>query len=334
MKYLKKFNELKSSTYKNAVKKLQGLGHKRRAAVMTDYITDVEEKERLKKIKENREKYSQSGIFKASIVFDKWEGKGDDRYLTYKSPLSERNLEGEMIGNFHLALWFDDDIYYDRLCEYVGGDNDIWLNFTLGIVAADDETEKWFNSEEYGVRKWDFYFSGIYSPNRPFVKLTNSVGNFDPQPMGNENWENDKFLFEGRSEAIKFKKFMIDLFEGRLELEVYDNIVTEVKKSIANLPTFDKTQAIKRILSEKLPNNKFGDNEIKDMIVRYGKYTNSLEKLIDSSGGDWVREDVTDELVNKIKDEISNTIDEMTEEQYKIFVEKSIKQLKINQFYR
>jgi hypothetical protein len=229
-----------------------------------------------------------------------------------------------MTGNFHLAVWCDDDMFQDRLWDYVGGDNEIWLNFTLGMVAADEETEEWFNTEDRGVKKWDFYWDGIYTPNRPFVKLTNAAGNFDPQPMGNENWENDRFVFEGRAEAMKFRKFMIDLFEGRVEMPY--NPVATVKKSIAVLPTFDKVQAVRRILTNNLPDNRFTDENIKEMIVRFKRYTDGVTKLI----GD----DVTPEVVAKITEEITTMIDEMTETQYRIFVDNSIKRLKVNDFYR
>jgi hypothetical protein len=324
MKYLKKFNELKSQTYTKAAKALQSLGHTRRAAVMTDYVATVEEKERIQKIKEKRETYAHTGVFKASIVFEKWEGTNPNRTLTYVSPLKERDIEGEMTGNFHLAVWCDDDMFQDRLWDYVGGDNETWLNFTLGMVAADEETEEWFNTEDRGVKKWDFYWDGAYTPNRPYVKLTNAAGNFDPQPMGNENWENDRFVFEGRAEAMKFRKFMIDLFEGRVEMPY--NPVATAKKSIAALPTFDKVQAVRRILTNNLPDNRFTDENIKEMIVRFKRYTDGVTKLI----GD----DVTPEVVAKITEEITTMIDEMTETQYRIFVDNSIKRLKVNDFYR
>lgn len=332
MKYLKKFNELKSETYKKAAKALQSLGHTRRAAAMTDYVATVEEKERIQRIKDKKESYAHTGVFKASIVFEKWEGTHPNRTLTYVSPLKERGIEGEMTGNFHLALWCDEDMFQDRLWDYVGGENDVWMNFTLGMVAADDETEEWFNTEDRGVKKWDFYWDGVYTPNRPYVKLTNAAGNFDPQPMGNENWENDSFVFEGRAEAMKFRKFMIDLFEGRIQMP-YDPVNT-VKKLLASLPTFDKVQAARRILANNLPDNRFTDENIKEMIVRLKRYTDGVTKLIDSSGGEWNREDVTPEVVAKIAEEIATMIDEMTETQYAIFVEKSIKRLKVNDFYR
>jgi hypothetical protein len=324
MKYLKKFNELKSQTYTKAAKALQSLGHTRRAAVMTDYVATVEEKERIQKIKEKRETYAHTGVFKASIVFEKWEGTNPNRTLTYVSPLKERGIEGEMTGNFHLAVWCDDDMFQDRLWDYVGGDNETWLNFTLGMVAADEETEEWFNTEDRGVKKWDFYWDGAYTPNRPYVKLTNAAGNFDPQPMGNENWENDRFVFEGRAEAMKFRKFMIDLFEGRIQMP--NDPVATAKKAIAALPTFDKVQVVRRILTNNLPDNRFTDENIKEMIIRFKRYTDGVTKLI----GD----DVTPEVVSKITEEITAMIDEMTETQYRIFVDNSIKRLKVNDFYR
>jgi hypothetical protein len=324
MKYLKKFNELKSQTYTKAAKALQSLGHTRRAAVMTDYVATVEEKERIQKIKEKRETYAHTGVFKASIVFEKWEGTNPNRTLTYVSPLKERGIEGEMTGNFHLAVWCDDDMFQDRLWDYVGGDNETWLNFTLGMVAADEETEEWFNTEDRGVKKWDFYWDGAYTPNRPYVKLTNAAGNFDPQPMGNENWENDRFVFEGRAEAMKFRKFMIDLFEGRIQMP--NDPVATAKKAIAALPTFDKVQVVRRILTNNLPDNRFTDENIKEMIIRFKRYTDGVTKLI----GD----EVTPEVVEKITGEITTMIDEMTETQYRIFVDNSIKRLKVNDFYR
>ena len=324
MKYLKKFNELKSQTYTKAAKALKSLGHTRRAAAMTDYVATVEEKERIQRIKDKKELYAHTGVFKASIVFEKWEGTNPNRTLTYVSPLKERDIEGEMTGNFHLAVWCDDDMFQDRLWDYVGGENDIWLNFTLGMVAADEETEEWFNTEDRGVKKWDFYWDGAYTPNRPYVKLTNAAGNFDPQPMGNENWENDRFVFEGRAEAMKFRKFMIDLFEGRIQMP--NDPVATAKKAIAALPTFDKVQVVKRILTNNLPDNRFTDENIKEMIIRFKRYTDGVTKLI----GD----DVTPEVVSKITEEITAMIDEMTETQYRIFVDNSIKRLKVNDFYR
>jgi len=324
MKYLKKFNELKSQTYTKAAKALQSLGHTRRAAAMTDYVATVQEKERIQRIKDKKESYAHTGVFRASIVFEKWEGTNPNRTLTYVSPLKERDIEGEMTGNFHLAVWCDEDMFQDRLWDYVGGENDIWLNFTLGMIAADEETEEWFNTEDRGVKKWDFYWDGVYTPNRPFVKLTNAAGNFDPQPMGNENWENDRFVFEGRAEAMKFRKFMIDVFEGSIQMP--NDPGANVKKSIAALPTFDKVQAVRRILTNNLPDNRFTDENIKEMIVRFKGYTDGVTKLI----GD----DVTPEVVAKITEEITTMIDEMTETQYRIFVDNSIKRLKVNDFYR
>jgi hypothetical protein len=291
---------------------------------MTDYVSTVQERERIQKIKDRQAEYANTGVFRASIVFEKWEGTNPNRTLTYVSPLKERGIEGEMTGNFHLAVFCDDDMFQDRLWDYVGGDNEIWLNFTLGMIAADEETEEWFNTEDRGVKKWDFYWDGVYTPNRPYVKLTNAAGNFDPQPMRNENWENDRFVFEGRAEAMKFRKFMIDLFEGRVEMPY--NPVAIVKKSIAALPTFDKVQAVRRILTNNLPDNRFTDENIKEMIVRFKRYTDGVTKLI--------VDEVTPEVVEKITGEITTMIDEMTETQYRIFVDNSIKRLKVNNFYR
>ena len=99
-----------------------------------------------------------------------------------------------------------------------------------------------------------------------------------------------------------------------------------VKKSIALLPTFDKVQAVRRILANNLPDNRFTDENIKEMIIRFKRYTDAVTKLIGTCSSDVTLE--------KITEDIATMIDEITETQYMIFVENSIKRLKVNDFYR
>jgi hypothetical protein len=299
---------------------------------MSDYVATAEEKVRFRKIKETRDKYAHTGVFKASVVFEKVEGRGENRVLSYVSPLKEKGIEGEMTGNFHLAFSFDEDIFFDRISDYIDGENGAWLNFSLGITPADEETASWFYTEDRGMKRFDFYWDGLYVPNRPYARITNEAGNFDPKPIGNENWENDRFVFEGRTEAVKFRKLIIDIFEGKVAMP-YDP-AGGVKKALAAMPTFDKVLAVKRILTSSLPNNKFDDKKIKEMIAKHKRWDDAVSKLIDSSGGEWNREDLTEEVVAKVTEEIAAMIDELTEAQYKLFVEKSVKQIKLNDFYR
>ena len=58
MRYLVKFNELKSSTYKSAATKLKGLGHERRAGEIEKWIKTAEERERIQRIKDTRAKWA------------------------------------------------------------------------------------------------------------------------------------------------------------------------------------------------------------------------------------------------------------------------------------
>lgn len=324
MKYLKKFNELKSSTYRRAAKMLQN-DFPNRAKAMTDYVASVEERERLERIKTKRETYAHTGVFKASIVLDKMEVSGSNRILHYVSPLKEKGIEGEMTGNFHLALFFDEGMLNDMMYDYISGStNIVWMNFTIGIVAADDETAEWFDHPEKGVRKWDFYWDGSYGPNRPYVKLTNDAGNFDPSPMRNEIWENDRFVFEGRKEAVKFRKLMIDIFEGLVDMPV--NLIDKVKKAITHLPTFDKTMETKRILERNIPGIKFESIEkLKRAIVNL----KDLNNLIKENSPD-----ISEEVITKIVEEVTAMLNQKGEEEYRIFVDKSIRQIKLNDFYR
>ena len=92
-------------------------------------------------------------------------------------------------------------------------------------------------------------------------------------------------------------------------LELFDEVLTQIK-------------------------HKFDDKKIKEMIAKHKRWDDAVSKLIDSSGGEWNREDLTEEVVTKASEEITAIIDEMTEAQYKLFIEKSVKQIKLNDFYR
>ena len=159
MRYLVKFNELKSSTYKSAATKLKGLGHERRAGEIEKWIKTAEERERIQRIKDTRAKWAHTGVFRCSILEQRSERTGQDVVRRFVDPTNDYTIDGnkvgsggpiQMTGNFHIAIFSDDDMFYDRLHDYVS-DNDMYVNFTVGIVPADDETEEWFTSIDRGV---------------------------------------------------------------------------------------------------------------------------------------------------------------------------------------
>jgi len=123
MKYLKKFNEeLKSSTYFRASKKLDKLGHKRRAGVLGDYAKSVQEKEEEAAWKNNIEKYSKWGKVKIGFYEEK-----------------ERVFEGE----FYPILDFNEDCAEENFLDVNRkGDFEFDIEFSLGLIPVDEDTNK------------------------------------------------------------------------------------------------------------------------------------------------------------------------------------------------
>jgi hypothetical protein len=78
MRHLKKFNELKSSTYGSASKKLGDLGHTRRSAELRKWSDATYEKEKLKEINARRIMYSKHGSY--NLIID---GKPGNFFLIY-----------------------------------------------------------------------------------------------------------------------------------------------------------------------------------------------------------------------------------------------------------
>ncbi len=318
MRYLVKFNELKSSTYRTAAKRLKDLGHERRAGELEKWVATAEERERIQRIKDTRAKWAHTGVFRCSILEQRSERTGQDVVRRFVDPTNDYTIDGnkvgsggpiQMTGNFHIAIFSDDDMFYDRLHDYIS-DNDMYVNFTVGIVPADDETEEWFTSIDRGVGRWDFYYDGQYTPLRPWSKITNSAGNFDPQPIRNETWESDRFVFEGRGEAMKFRKLFIDVMTGAVEIPY--SPAKAVKEAFRSLPTPDKVMAMKRIVPEA------SEEVIKRKMVTWpSRFRESMESLC----GDKAEEAIA-------------MLEQKAEEQYAIFLEKAVKKIIVNEFYR
>jgi len=319
MRYLVKFNELKSSTYRSAATKLKGLGHERRATELEGWVKSTEEREKIQRIKDTRAKWAHTGVFRCSILEQRSERTGSDVVRRFVDPTNYFAIDGkkvgsggpiQMTGNFHIAIFSDDDMFYDRLHDYKDGDGEMYINFTVGIVPADDETEEWFTSVDRGVGRWDFYYDGQYTPLRPWSRITNSAGNFDPQPIRNETWESDRFVFEGRAEAMKFRKLFIDVMSGAVEVP-YDP-AKRVKEAFRSLPTPDKVMAMKRILPDA------SEEQIREKMVCYPN---------------WFRERMESLCGDKFEEAMA-MLEQKAEEQYAIFLEKAVKKIIVNEFYR
>jgi hypothetical protein len=213
MRYLKRFDEeLKTQTYKSAANALNRLGHTKRAGDLNAWADTAKEKEEARKQKELVDLYSKHGVFKV-------------------------DLSG-VTGNFY--LWFSFDDYQNgENWEYWQEDgrfegSRLWMTLDICLYPADQETfEKCLN-------KLDFYPSQPYYASTLGLKLSDPVG---VEQGGTENdedlsyesgqWEltlngtgNVSYIegneynikFVNRAEAMKFRKLIIDVLEGNVEM--------------------------------------------------------------------------------------------------------------------
>jgi hypothetical protein len=196
MKHIRRFNEeLKPSTYRRSADNLLKLGHKRRSSVMKDWADNVENKLKEKEKQESLSFLTEYGPFKMNFIKDK------DFIFT---------------GNFYIAISGLDyslkDSYFDLVDSDGVANYDISLDFDLGFIAADDETE----NELYKYIDIDKYYEGIYwnmsfciNIIRKGEKYINPNGHYHFGEIGK-----DSFKFYNRTEASKFRKLLSDAFLG------------------------------------------------------------------------------------------------------------------------
>ena len=223
MKYLRRFNEeLKAQTYKNAANKLKQLGHVRRGADLEEWGEVSKSKELERKRNAMIDMYSKHGVFKI------------DMKRTF-------NIDG--LGNFYLFFEFDKNSNAEEW-EYWQTENrfdgsNLWILLDICLIPADDETFEVFNS-------YLDNYSGPYYLSTLHIRLSDANNNDMSYDSG--EWEltlnrpnTDMYFIEGneyklvlanRSEAVKFRKLVIDVFEGNVEMGVTSNYPGGIKEQI------------------------------------------------------------------------------------------------------
>lgn len=214
MRYLKRFDEeLNPQTYKNAAAGLNKLGHTKRANDLNVWAEVSKENEANKKMAAMVDMYSKHGVFRIDIG------------------------GGRVVGNFYLFLGFDSYQssenwqYWEEDGRFEG--NNLWMVLDICLIPADEET-------------FDDCSNNLdYSKDRPYyastlgIKISDPVGTEqgterdEDLPYGEGQWEltlnrrgkvaymegNEYNInFANRSEAMKFRKLVIDVFEGNVEM--------------------------------------------------------------------------------------------------------------------
>jgi hypothetical protein len=212
MSIIKSYNifneELRSSTYKLASDKLKKMGHVKRSKELEDYSKVVKGKEKEELVKLTYKDFSRFPSFKLSLV-------------------ESINDEHPMIGNFFIKMCLSEDWLSDTISDWQGEKIksgtpqwDLSAPFSVGIVPADDETKRAMEDEYFNDCRSD---NGVYYTNEMYIYITS--GCMIPGKVPNAHMGDDptygsksKFYFANRTEAVKFKKMLLDGFEGHIKL--------------------------------------------------------------------------------------------------------------------
>jgi hypothetical protein len=207
MKYLKKFNEeLKSSTYQSAVRKLKAKGHERRAEEIEEHSTNMNWKEMIDK-------------------FKKW---GECKM--------EFHSARQITGNFYLGLYFMDDPTAESVDFAKSQYDDLKIYFTCLVIPADEETKKscmCYLSDPY-------FDNGFFQGSWPVLEYENEGGSLKFRKLDMAEGDN-KFYFS-RKAAVIFKKQLLACFEPGNDYDSgYTNITNMYEKIRTTLQDEDFT---------------------------------------------------------------------------------------------
>ena len=207
MKYLKRYNEeLKYSTYTQAANKLKGLGHVRRASVLSDWAEQKKLEEEKARYKEIYDALSKYGSFELEICKSKYDSAS--RMSSYSEPF--------LTGNFLIVTTFENGWFSDMVGDYLGEGREYSLSIPLemGIMPADDLTlQKFMDLEEEFSRE---VYDGILWTSRIWIKLFDEKSNVvvSNGPANYEPVENDCVFFVNRREATRYKNLLVTGISG------------------------------------------------------------------------------------------------------------------------
>lgn len=205
MKHIKKFNELKSTTYYSAADKLSNIGHNKRSSKLNNYANDIElieleEKERIKKEKEiesqnrkykewqeNIKKFSPFGLFKIKI--------------------------DELVQDYYLVIDYCSDMFLDN--DFMENSR-IYMHFPICIIPPDIDTYNKLKELDYEFDNKTDYIHSIFK-----VNVIIELNQYDSEVIkfelcDSENVDNvEKIDIADRRSAYKFKKLFKSFFTSK-----------------------------------------------------------------------------------------------------------------------
>lgn len=187
MKYLKKFNEeLKSSTYLSASRKLKKMGHVDRSDSLRDWGIKKEMEESMEKWKENVDAFSKFGEFKIRIT----------------NPETGQSL----VDNFYLSLTFDELVFGESIEDNYGE-----FPFFVGLIPKSEEVikkcEELMPTAEFGNGfYWGMFLNISFDIVKKEVKFKEvNLFNYDESLSG-------EVSIADRASAGRLKSLLIKIF--------------------------------------------------------------------------------------------------------------------------
>lgn len=186
--------ELKSEVYLSAADKLAKMGHTKRPEELKKWSGVVRQRELAQKAKENLE-----------------EAKKFSKPINFKSSFIE--------APFYPVLQWNQDGFYETSHDWLRGDANLWLEFSLGIITDDEVVNQKM------TEKMDKPYNGIYWIGSVWIHLNDSLGEeeqreekkktmtFSPDSRCDiSDWEWSWSI--DRKSAINFKNFLLNVFSS------------------------------------------------------------------------------------------------------------------------
>lgn len=228
MKHLQGFNELKSSTYYSAADKLSKLSHVKRSSDIKSWGAKAEDEERSEREKQERLKWSNSGVYDIKVFKSLWLAGG-------------RKESDLMQGKFHVSFDYERDMFSDQYWHWSESDYDfsLYLSLSIGILPADEETSSEFRS----MSDINDNISGnVLYPQWLMIKLAKpgDVSITFPQDVSIDSIDSLRFSLSSRGESLKFKKFLVSELSGTSNITGIKDRIEKHIDLIKTYPTYKR----------------------------------------------------------------------------------------------
>ena len=227
--------ELKYQSYQSASDKLSKLGHVKRSAELKKWADEIKKRESDLASKRSEEDAKQLGTFQMRITGNK------------------QNIE----GNFYISFYFNTDTINQQFDNWYDG-GQLWFEFPLAVIPADVETKakmiEFIEPNHGKPYNGMYYFGSMYlNFSKAFTwDLEEEMKSWVAEPTGSISMDDyGEFypVFSNRSSAVKFKKALIDIFDGEIILGETDKDPGGVKGMVMDELCSERDRTFEEFLS-------------------------------------------------------------------------------------